>query len=267
MNFITTFPAMAEFEKARKSLDVLGIKYKLIDPTRTYSMVGLPAIALDEHARIHLAEFKTDFICSGWVDGPDEYTAIPDDELPSYNEDVFGKAYIMVLAHCVADASKIRLIAHTEKDISISFPYINAQRNDVSFNKEWPILSFMDGYRMITLYQNRITAAKLDDIVDGWRLLENIRRMVNDVYTRRNEIEPSFEMRRRPPVLEIFKRLPGTNCRECGEKTCIAFASAVWSGERQPSGCTPVLIGEFTHLKDAFLQICAGMGTMIESTN
>jgi ArsR family metal-binding transcriptional regulator len=261
MNFITTFPAMAEFEKAKKSLNELGLKYRLIDPTRTYSRVGLPAIALDEHARIRLAESKTDFICSGWVDGQDKNTAIPINEPPLYSEDIFGKAYIIVLAHCVADASKIRLIAHTEKDISLSFPYINALRNDVSFNKEWPILSFMDGYRMITLYQNRITAAKLDDIFDGWRVLEKIRRLVNDTYGRRKEIEPSYEMRRRPPVLEIFKRLPGTNCRECGEASCMAFASRVWSGDKQPSGCTPVLLGEYIHLKDAFLQICTGMGT------
>lgn len=261
MNILTTFPAVTDFEKAKNILDELGLKYRIVDPTYTYSNVGFPAIAFDDHARIRLAESKKNFICSGWVNGSDEYTAIPDDEPPLYSEDIFGKAYIMVLANCVADASKIRLIAHTDKDISLSFPYINALRNDVSFNKEWPILSFMDGYRMISLYQNRITAAKLDDIADGWRVLEKIRRMVNDTYARRNEIEPSYEMHRRPPVLEIFKRLPGTNCRECGEASCMAFASRVWSGDKQPSGCTPVILGEYNHLKDAFLQICTGMGT------
>jgi acetyl-CoA decarbonylase/synthase complex subunit gamma len=25
-------------------------------------------------------------------------------------------------------------------------------------------------------------------------------------------------------VLEIFKMLPGTNCRECGQPTCLAIA-------------------------------------------
>jgi ArsR family metal-binding transcriptional regulator len=261
MNFVTTFPNLAEFGKVKKRLDELGLKYALINPGQTYNSVGLPAISIDQLARLRLAESESDFIFSGWVDGPDKYLEIPDELPPAYSEDIFGKAIIMVLAPCVADPSKIRLIAHTERDISLSFPYINAEMKEASFNKEWPVLSFMEGYRMVSLYQNRITIAKADDIVDGWRVLEKIRRLVNDTYCRRNGIEPSYEMRKKPPVLEIFKRLPGTNCRQCGEPTCMAFASRVWRGEKPPSGCTPVMEGDFTHLKDAYLEICAGMGT------
>jgi ArsR family metal-binding transcriptional regulator len=248
MNFVTTFPDKAEFEKVRIILNEVGLKYSLINPGQTYSNVGLPAIALDQEIRLQLAESKTDFICSGWVDGPDKYLEIPGELPPVYNEDIFGKAIIMVLAPCVADPSKIRLIAHTERDMSLSFPYINAEMKEASFNKEWPVLSFMEGYRMISLYQNRITIAKADDIVDGWRVLEKIRRMVNEAFKLRTEIEPSYEMRKKPPVLEIFKRLPGTNCRQCGEATCMAFASRVWAGDRPPSGCAPVMKGEYSHL-------------------
>jgi ArsR family metal-binding transcriptional regulator len=265
MNVVTTFPSMAEFEKVKIRLDELGLKYTLIDPGQTYSSVGLPAISLDHEARLRLAESKTDFICSGWVDGPDEYMAIPGVVSPSYSEDIFGKAIIMVLAPCVADPSKIRLIAHITGNISLSFPYLNTIMRESCYNKEWPVLSFMDDYRMISLYQNRITAAKIDDIVDGWRMLEKSRRMVNEAFKLRNEIEPSYEMRKKPPVLEIFKRLPGTNCRQCGEATCMAFASRVWNGDKPPSGCTPVMEGDFIRLKDAYLEICAGMGTVYES--
>lgn len=39
-------------------------------------------------------------------------------------------------------------------------------------------------------------------------------------------------------VVDILKLLDKSNCRECGESTCLAFASAVFKGEKQLSECT-----------------------------
>ena len=87
---------------------------------------------------------------------------------------------------------------------------------------------------MISLFRDRVAIAKADDIIDAWASLERLRRTVNEVWSRRDEIEPSLEARRRSPALEIYKRLPGTNCRECGEASCTAFAWAVWRGDAGP---------------------------------
>ena len=38
-------------------------------------------------------------------------------------------------------------------------------------------------------------------------------------------------------AMEIFKLLDTSNCRECGEKTCLAFAGAVFSGSRKLQEC------------------------------
>lgn len=42
-----------------------------------------------------------------------------------------------------------------------------------------------------------------------------------------------------PPkhAMEIFQVLDKSNCRECGEKTCLAFAGAVFMGQRRISDC------------------------------
>ena len=42
-----------------------------------------------------------------------------------------------------------------------------------------------------------------------------------------------------PPenAMEIFKLLDMSNCRECGEKTCLAFAGAVFKGQRKLAEC------------------------------
>ena len=38
-------------------------------------------------------------------------------------------------------------------------------------------------------------------------------------------------------AMEIFQLLDKSNCRECGEKTCLAFAGAVFTGVRQLEQC------------------------------
>jgi hypothetical protein len=38
-------------------------------------------------------------------------------------------------------------------------------------------------------------------------------------------------------AMEIFQHLDKSNCRECGEKTCLAFAGAVFKGEKSLDRC------------------------------
>ena len=44
-------------------------------------------------------------------------------------------------------------------------------------------------------------------------------------------------------AMEIFQLLDKSNCRECGQKTCLAFAGAVFTGGKQLNQC-PKLDGE-----------------------
>lgn len=39
-------------------------------------------------------------------------------------------------------------------------------------------------------------------------------------------------------AMEVFSVLDKSNCRECGEKTCLAFAGAVYMGKRRIEECT-----------------------------
>jgi len=41
-------------------------------------------------------------------------------------------------------------------------------------------------------------------------------------------------------VMQVFALLDKSNCRKCGEKTCLAFAAAVFKGEKQLSDCPTV---------------------------
>lgn len=48
-------------------------------------------------------------------------------------------------------------------------------------------------------------------------------------------------------AMEIFQFLPKTNCRECGESTCLAFAGAVFTGKAGLSACPGVPKDKLRH--------------------
>ena len=52
--------------------------------------------------------------------------------------------------------------------------------------------------------------------------------------------------------IDIYKFLPRTNCGECGEKTCMAFATKLASREARLKGCPPLLKPEF---KEAYQKL------------
>ena len=41
--------------------------------------------------------------------------------------------------------------------------------------------------------------------------------------------------------IEIYRSLPGTNCKECGESNCMAFAAKLVNREATLSECTPLM--------------------------
>jgi hypothetical protein len=44
-------------------------------------------------------------------------------------------------------------------------------------------------------------------------------------------------MKKPKNILEIYRLLEKSNCKQCGEKTCLAFAQAVYMGHKPPGEC------------------------------
>jgi ArsR family metal-binding transcriptional regulator len=261
MSVLTTFPRIAEFEKACRVADELRISYTVISPATGYTSVGTPAIVMEEADRGKFVGQDTlRFVTLGWVDYFPASISVPASQPPVFEDDRFGSVSVMVLQPCIADSKKLRAIMHLSGDLTEVFPYMNSVRRDAFYNINGPTFTFMEQYRMITLYPRRIAVAKVDDIIDLWRILESLRIGFNECWRDRAAITPSNELRKKPAALEIYLRLPKTNCGECGEKACMAFALKLWSGQVSLSNCKPAFEGTHTHLKEALFEICAGLG-------
>ena len=265
MRLIATFPNRAECEKAVAWVTQASLPFTLLSPDPGYARVGVAGLVVDEDVRFRLAsDPSARFCCSGWVEFQPAGRSVPASPPPEFAPDVLGQLAVMVLQPCMADTTKIRVIAHFAGPLGEVFPYLNAVMPDASYNTNGPILTFMEGYRMITLYPWRIAVAKADDLVDVWRVLERIRVRANTCWQNRATITPCFTLRQRPPALEIYYRLPRTNCDACGETTCLAFSFKLWRGLTTLFKCAPVFSGSAGHLEPALLEICAGLGVRRE---
>jgi ArsR family metal-binding transcriptional regulator len=265
MKIMTTFSSSGEFDKAKQVLGRVSLPHTIIMPGPGFSKVGLPAIVIEEEDRGKLLGGGSGAFCtSGWVDYRQPSQPVPEHNPPVFDEDIFGIVAIMVLQPCTADLTKLRVTAHFSGNLSTVFPYMNALMRGASYNAYSQTFTFMEGHRMIALYPNRVAIAKTNDIVDTWRVIEMLRVSFNECWKNRANITPSKELRKRPPALEIYYRLPKINCGECGEETCMAFALRLWSGQVVLTQCKPVFNGTHPHLKAALSEICGGLGVQKE---
>ena len=260
MDLLTTFHTREDARRARALLEEQGLPFTAIEPTEALRRVAVTALVLTSEVRGALGEWPSLGVDgSGWVEYRPASCSMPEEPSPDFEEDLFGVARITTLSPCVADEDKIRIIAEVSGDLQASMPYLNALDCRASLTADGRSLSFVDGHRTVVLYPDRIAAAKPDDIVDAWLMLERIRRRVNETWARRHAIEPCTITRRRPPALEIFKRLPGTNCGLCGELTCMALALRASTGDVSVSRCTPMLEPEHAQRRLALLEVVAGL--------
>ena len=144
------------------------------------------------------------------------------------------------VAPCMADEKKIRLIGYFNRDITEILPYLNAVIKGASYNKGASILTYAKERRLINFYNIKITIAKADDIIDAWVILDEVKQLINNTYSHRDTIKPSYEEKVKVTALQIYGWLPKTNCRVCGEATCLAFACRLLLGEQKLSKCAPL---------------------------
>ncbi len=144
------------------------------------------------------------------------------------------------VAPCIADEKKIRLIAYFSCDISEILPYLNAVIKGASYNKNAPTLTYTKGRRVINLYNIKVAIAKANDIIDAWNILNEIKGLINKTYYNKDKIKANYEEKVKVTALQIYGWLPKTNCKACGEATCLAFAVKLLQGEQKLENCKPL---------------------------
>ncbi len=156
--------------------------------------------------------------------------------LKSYTKEIFRP-------ECNPSFQSLHCIAHLDQDVGEALPYLNTTLGGFEYMKEPPAVTFRVHGKIITVHAREIAVNALRDEQEAEKIIEWLRREINEAWEKRGEIEPRYEGAPRPKILEILKLLPKTNCRECGETTCMVFSTKVAEGVKGPEDC-PALESE-----------------------
>lgn len=141
---------------------------------------------------------------------------------------------------CLADPAKIRVIADLSDDVQEAMPYLAAVLTGAGYNHKAGILSLVREGRLLSLYPKLVVIAKADGEADAQEILDWLREQINEAYANRANIAPCYNRLRLPTWIDIYRLLPRTNCRRCGEAGCSAMAGRYILGQATLDGC-PVL--------------------------
>jgi len=131
-----------------------------------------------------------------------------------------------------------------DRDVSELFPYINAVCQDAAyFDKPHYIKFSLDGHGC-ALYPEEIIVGAFENREQALQFFERLKGFMNDLFSKQDRIEPDHTKYRPIPVFSVFKLLPGTNCRQCGFQTCMAFAAALSKKEADLDQCPDLTSSE-----------------------
>jgi len=141
---------------------------------------------------------------------------------------------------CDVDTELVNAFGLVSVDLSPVIPYLSAVIHGAVYSSVVPSLTFYREGHMMTVQARQIGATRCADEAEARELLDWLVRLINDTWARRDSIQPRYD--EVPPLtpLQVYKLLPGTNCRQCGEATCLSFAAKMVAGQRAAAECSPL---------------------------
>jgi len=144
---------------------------------------------------------------------------------------------------CIAESDKIRVIVLFDKPFHEAIPVLFLMIPASTYNEALCSLSFRASKgELVSVYgSGRVCIATVSSIERAKEILEALRKAIERAYSiirERGGIPKSFietKMNIRP--LDVYKLLPKTNCGECGESSCMAFAVKLVNGQASPDEC------------------------------
>jgi ArsR family metal-binding transcriptional regulator len=161
---------------------------------------------------------------------------------------------------CLAEPGKIVVEGEPDQPIDGVLPLLNALLpNVVSYNPLSGVMTLRRNPGLITLHPCKVLLTQVADTEEGIELLAAVRDLLNQVWERRDEIVPRKEGRRTPRPLDVYELLPRSNCRACGEATCMAFAFALMQGRRPLSRCPSLNDAAFIAQREALAELLSSI--------
>ena len=161
-----------------------------------------------------------------------------------------GYAKNIFRPECNASFKSVHCLARLNEDVGEALPYLNAVLGGTQYLPDPPEVMFHHHGRIIKVGSREIAINALKDEQEADRILKWLRSEINKCWEDRADIKPCYTGKTKPGLLEILLLLPKTNCKKCGQPTCMVFAAQVMEGGRGADHCSELSSENHTNLSD-----------------
>jgi ArsR family metal-binding transcriptional regulator len=164
---------------------------------------------------------------------------------------------------CIADPEKIRVIAEVSDEIHEVFPYLNAVIKGCIYNHPALTLTIRNEDKLITLHTKHVTMTLIEDEKEAQEILDWLKDLINQTFQNKDQIEPNYSEGGQLKPSDVQKLLPGTNCKECGFRSCLAFAFKLVDQKIEIVKCLPLFSDAFREKRKVLFEILQNDGLQV----
>jgi len=141
---------------------------------------------------------------------------------------------------CDPGAERFAARARLNAPISEALPYLNASLRGAVYNPAANALTRKKAGHNIAFHDYEIATSNVEDREAAVQEIRGLVDLVNRTWERRDEITPDLETHQRPTPMAIYRLLPKTSCKACGEATCFTFALRLAASQVHVDACAPL---------------------------
>ena len=151
---------------------------------------------------------------------------------------------------CNARFESVHCVARLNEDVGDALPYLNTVLGGTQYLLDPPEVMFHHNGRIIKVGSREIAINALKDEHEADRILKWLITEINKCWEDRADIKPCYTGKTKPKLMNIIRFLPRTNCKKCGQPTCMVFAAQVMEGGRGAEHCPELTRENFERLSD-----------------
>lgn len=236
---IFIFPDHEAFDLACSVLCSRGIQSETIDPPEFAHGLVPPAALITSEPKHAVDAFRQgSVLVSGVLPYQVLNKDIPVGSPPNEKwKQALGALFISSVKPSITDPRRLRIELSFTRNLRELIPIIPNLIRGGAYNPNIPVFAFEEEHRLLAISENEVAICRVDDLLDMCVMVRCLTDLLVRAWTFRNNLKPEDQQRYGIGPIEIYKRLPATNCGLCNCPNCMEFAMHIFKGSRRLENC------------------------------
>lgn len=242
---VIIFPDQPSFERTLRVRELFGATAEPLYPPQFCFGLMPPAILVTGGVTAVMDKIRSSGIpISGVINHRLFRGDVPDAGPPDpVCREILGGLRIDCVRPSLTDPLKITLEAGLLKETGSLIRIMARLIRGGAYRPDPPVLAIEEEHRLVAISPTEIVISRANDLMDMCITLRTTVELFITAWGHRSSLEPEREPRLGISAIEVFKRLPATNCGMCNNYSCMEFAAGLMAGRCRIEQCTPLYNG------------------------